>query len=143
MEFGELLTTIRREKKLTQQEVSELINTSPQNVSHYEKNRRTCTFDQGVQILKALGIDILIENGKIEKEFRKMKKYFDVNGEEIKEGMKLKCLEDGDIQEVYLADDGDLGFNATNEDFVGYNPFTVQLYPLSEFDMREWQIIKK
>lgn len=69
-----------------------------------------------------------------------MEKYFDKNGNEIKKGMYLKH-DDGEISKVYASDDGDLGFNATNENWKGWDGFTREIYPLYQFRMREWEIV--
>jgi hypothetical protein len=66
-------------------------------------------------------------------------KYKDKNGNVIKVGMKLKH-NDGDIDEVLSSDD-DLGFNATNPDFAKNHDIPQLIYPLSEFNLKEWEII--
>lgn len=69
-------------------------------------------------------------------------KYHDKNGKLVKEGMNLRH-DDGTIEKVYLSSDGDLGFNATNEKFVGWNGFTRELYPLHQFAIRrEYEIVE-
>lgn len=143
MEFNELLKNVRDERKLTQKELAEIIYTSPQNVAHYEHKRRLCTVQQAIEILDLLGIDVLIRNGEMERDFRMCREYFDKNGTEIKEGMILRH-DDGDLELVYKSDDNDLGFNATNRNYKFHCPeFSIQLYPLSSFDMREWAIVNK
>lgn len=69
-----------------------------------------------------------------------MEKYYDKNGREIKKDMKLRH-DNGDVEQVYETDDGNLGFNASNEKFIGFNELNRQLYPLDEFDLSEWEII--
>mgnify|MGYP001053423916 CR=1 FL=1 len=71
-----------------------------------------------------------------------VKKYFDKNGERILAGMKIEH-DNGDIDLVYEARGGDLGVNASNEKFVGFDPMRRELYPLSEFDMKEFKIVKE
>jgi hypothetical protein len=71
-----------------------------------------------------------------------MEKYLDKNGKEIKEGMVLKH-DDGDVERVYKSEEDDLGFNASNEKFVGFTENNRKLYPLYQFDMREWEIVDK
>ena len=65
--------------------------------------------------------------------------YKDKNGKDIKP-KQILVHDDGQEEEVFLTEDGDLGFNASNPNFIGYNPLNVQLYPLYQFNMREWQI---
>lgn len=142
MDFSNLLKNIREEKNLTQKELADVIFTSPQNIAHYEHKRRTCSVEQAVEILKLLDIDVVIKDGDIRRDVRMCKEYFDKNGNEIKEGMILRH-EDGEINMVYKTDCNDLGFNASNKNFIGYNPFTQLLYPLSEFVMKEWEIVDK
>ena len=116
MEFNELLKEIRKERGLTQKELAEIIYTSAQNVAHYEHKRRLCTVQQAIDILNALGIDVLIKNGEMDRDFRMCREYFDKNGNQIKEDMILKH-DDGDLYLVYKSDDNDLGFNATNRNY--------------------------
>lgn len=66
-------------------------------------------------------------------------KYTDKNNNEIKEGMTLRH-DDGDI-EVVLKGVTELGFNASNPNYKGGNA-TSLIYPLHEFDLTEWGIIK-
>jgi hypothetical protein len=68
--------------------------------------------------------------------------YTDKHGVKIEAGMTLKHI-DGDIEKVYLADNGDLGINASNEEWVGYvEEWNQKLYPLFQFDLREWEIVE-
>ena len=69
-----------------------------------------------------------------------MNQYFDKNGKKVKEGMTLRH-EDGTLEKVYRAKDGDLGLNASNESYSGFNPLKRELYPLYQFDMKEWEIV--
>jgi hypothetical protein len=71
-----------------------------------------------------------------------MTKYYDKNGKQIKAGMNIEH-DDGDIEKVYKADDGDLGLNASNENFVGFSEFKRELYPLYQFNMKEWVIVNE
>jgi hypothetical protein len=57
-------------------------------------------------------------------------KYYDKNKKEIKEGMKLKHI-DGDVDTV-LKGTNCLGFSANKDKSL--------IYPLTEFDLREWEI---
>lgn len=68
-----------------------------------------------------------------------MKKYFDKNGKEINVGDTIKHI-DGDVEKIYACGDGDLGVNATKEDHPSFDGIG-QCYPLSEFDLSEWEII--
>jgi hypothetical protein len=72
-------------------------------------------------------------------EENKMPEYKDKHGNIIKAGMKLKH-DDGDIDNV-LSSDNDLGFNATNEDFARNHDTPQLIYPLSQFCLKEWEII--
>lgn len=69
----------------------------------------------------------------------KMPEYKDKNGNIIRVGMKLKH-DDGDIDEVLSSGD-DIGFNATNPDFAKNHDTPQLIYPLSEFNLKEWEII--
>ncbi|MGL5352147.1 MAG: hypothetical protein ACRDA5_02330 [Clostridium sp.] len=70
--------------------------------------------------------------------------YKDINGEEIKEGMHLKNINDGTIELVYKGDDGDLGFNASNENWSGFSEWLRELYPLYQFPIsKEYVIVKR
>lgn len=69
-----------------------------------------------------------------------MEKYYDKHGKEIKAGMTLRH-DDGDIELVYQAKD-DLGFNASNENWAGFDPYKRELYPLFQFDLSEWEIVE-
>ena len=68
-------------------------------------------------------------------------KYFDKNGDRIKAGMTIRH-DDGDLDKVYPCKDGDLGLNASNEQHVNFNEFNRELYPLYQFNMKEWEIVK-
>lgn len=70
-----------------------------------------------------------------------VEKYYDKHGKEIKEGMKIRH-DNGDIDLVYKADDGDLGVNASNENWVGFNELRRELYPLYQFNMKEFEIVE-
>ena len=71
-----------------------------------------------------------------------MEKYYDKLGNQILPNMILEH-EDGEQQKVYLSIDDDLGFNASNEEYEGFNEFNRQLYPLYQFNLKEWKIVKK
>lgn len=68
--------------------------------------------------------------------------YYDKNGKEIKSGMRLRH-DDGEISLVYTTDDGDLGFNASNENWIGFDPLKRELYPLYQFDLKEYEIVEE
>lgn len=70
-----------------------------------------------------------------------MDKYFDKHGEEIKAGMKIRH-DDGDIERIYATADDDLGVNASNEAWLERHGGNRELYPLYQFDMKEWEIVK-
>lgn len=66
-------------------------------------------------------------------------KYYDKNGNQIKEGMTIKHNE-GDVEKVYSCGDNDLGVNADNPNYVGGE--LGQCYPLHQFDLKEWEIVR-
>jgi hypothetical protein len=67
-----------------------------------------------------------------------MEQYFDVNGHEIKAGMTL-VHDDGDESIVYSSDD-DLGLNASNEEHLSFSEFKRLIYPLYQFNLKEFRI---
>lgn len=72
-------------------------------------------------------------------------KYFDKNGEEILAGMTLKH-EDGTTDFVYSCEDEngkkDLGFNASNEAWLERTGRNREIYPLYQFNLKEYEIVK-
>ena len=71
-----------------------------------------------------------------------MQKYFDKHGEEIKAGMKLRH-DNGNIELIYASDE-DLGMNAANPKYLGgLYELGDLIYPLSQFNLREWEIVKE
>lgn len=66
-------------------------------------------------------------------------KYFDKNGLQIKGGMIL-IHDDGTEDLVYKTVEGDLGFNASNEEHVNFNQNCRELYPLYQFNLKEYKI---
>lgn len=66
--------------------------------------------------------------------------YFDKNDKQIFAGMTIQH-DDGDVEKVYASDDDDLGINASNEKHISFTEFTRELYPLYQFNMKEWVII--
>lgn len=76
---------------------------------------------------------------------KKQHQYFDKNGIEVKAGMILRH-DDGEENEVYECGDefgsSDLGFMASNPRFLEHHPdLPVEYYPLSQFNLAEWQIV--
>jgi hypothetical protein len=74
-----------------------------------------------------------------------MKHYYDKNGIEIKIGMILRH-DNGEENEVFECGDEfsstDIGFLATNPRFLKYHPdWPLEYYPLSQFNLNEWQIV--
>lgn len=69
-----------------------------------------------------------------------MKIYHDRNGKRIRAGMKIRDIDNGDIEYVHEAIDGDLGLNATN--WASPAAYKQELYPLSNFNMDEWEIVE-
>ena len=72
--------------------------------------------------------------------------YKDKHGKEIRAGMTIRH-DNGDNELVYNTMDayGDdiLGILATNPDYIKYHPdCELEYYPLSNFDMREWEIVE-
>lgn len=65
-------------------------------------------------------------------------KYYDKNNKEIKEDMYIKHIDEYLPEKVYKSDSGDLGLNATNKNYTFATK--QELYPLSEFDLNEWEI---
>lgn len=63
--------------------------------------------------------------------------YRDKNNRIIKAGMRLK--HNGGIVERVYQGDTVIGFNATNRNYNQDIP--EQIYPLSEFNLKEWEII--
>lgn len=71
-----------------------------------------------------------------------MKKYEDKNGKIIVIGNVIKH-DSGDTENVYGCGDCDLGVNASNEAYLKRNPEAKrEFYPLSQFDLSEWEIIE-
>jgi hypothetical protein len=73
------------------------------------------------------------------------KNYRDKHGKKIEHGMYLKH-NDGDVSYVYQCanPDGeeDLGFNASNENHISFNEMERKIYPLYQFNMKEYEIVK-
>ena len=65
MIFEEFLKDVRKQKKITQGQLADMIFTSHQNISSYERLRTECSFDIGMTLLNALGVSVIIENNKI------------------------------------------------------------------------------
>ena len=70
--------------------------------------------------------------------------YYDRNGNEIKEGMRI-VFEDGRIEQVYATSDAqgrqDLGISATNEAFLKNHPdWEQEFYSLSTIDLSSVEI---
>lgn len=64
--LGEILKQLREEKGLTQQELAELVLTSPQSISRWEKDEREPSFDMLKDLLFYLGNPpLIIENREI------------------------------------------------------------------------------
>ncbi len=63
--------------------------------------------------------------------------YIDKHGSKIEEGMKIRH-DDGDI-ELVEGDFEGIGINATNPNFNGNE--IPKIYPLSEFNLKEWEIV--
>lgn len=73
--------------------------------------------------------------------------YFDKNREEIHAGMTLRGP-NGELEKVYLCGDEfgntNLGFMATNPEFLKHHPdWPTEYYPLHQFNLDEWEIVKE
>lgn len=65
-------------------------------------------------------------------------RYFDKNGVELFEGDEIVHESDGRVEKLYLTDDGSLGTDATNPDWVASGkaqPCEYGIYPLYEEDL--------
>ena len=76
----------------------------------------------------------------------KYKEYFDKNGVQIKENMEIKH-DDGEVELVYAGSENDLGeielgVNASNENHANFTELTREIYPLSQFFLKEWEVVK-
>ena len=67
--------------------------------------------------------------------------YRDKNGDLIQEGMTIRH-DDGDTELVYACGEDDLGVNASNENRPDFCECLRECYPLSQFSMKEWEIVK-
>ena len=71
--------------------------------------------------------------------------YKDKNGEAINEGMRLRH-DDGTVERVYACHDEegttDLGFNASNESWLDRTGRNREIYPLYQFPLHEYEIVK-
>lgn len=73
--------------------------------------------------------------------------YFDKNGTEIKAGMFMCHDDDQTIELVYACQDDngvpDLGFNASNEAYMKRHGTGREVYPLHQFNLKEWVIVNE
>ena len=73
--------------------------------------------------------------------------YKDKNGNLIEKGDVIRCIVPGmhEKDELVYANsyEDDLGINASNEKFPGFDPLFRKIYSLSQFDLNEWEIVKK
>lgn len=74
-------------------------------------------------------------------------RYFDKNGEEILAGMTLRNNR-GEEKRVYECGNefgsANLGFMASNPRFLELHPdWPVEYYPLHQFNLSEWEIVKE
>ena len=72
----------------------------------------------------------------------KIFEYKDRNGTTIKENMYLKHIPTGEKDLVYKCDSGDFGFCATNKKYKYNNSSYIEIYPLSEFFLNEWEVVE-
>lgn len=68
--------------------------------------------------------------------------YYDKNGTQIKAGMFIKHDDEDKAEKVYASDDNDLGINASNEAWLERHGRNRELYPLYQFNLKEWVIVK-
>lgn len=69
--------------------------------------------------------------------------YFDKNGKEITEGCRIK-YENGDVKEVYLTENDELGTDATNPKWLKSGravPCEYGIYPLEEKETDEVEVV--
>ena len=72
--------------------------------------------------------------------------YHDKNGKEILAGMTIRH-DNGETEMVYATVDAyyddDLGVMATNPEYAErYPDCDIEYYPLSEFNMAEWEVVE-
>ena len=80
----------------------------------------------------------------IKVENKKMR-YFDRNGREITEGCMIRYLS-GQVEKVYLTEDGELGIDATNPKWIERGravPCEYGIYPLNEDDTNEVEVVEE
>ena len=73
-----------------------------------------------------------------------IRKYFDKNGVEIKEGSKIR-YPDGSIKEVAYTESEELGTDATNPVWIEKGravPFEYGIYPLESEETNEVEVIE-
>lgn len=66
-----------------------------------------------------------------------MKEYYDKHGESIKPGMTLRH-DTGETWEIVQTTNRDTG-----EEDLGMSCSAFEAYPLWQFDLREWEIVKE
>lgn len=70
--------------------------------------------------------------------------YYDKNGTEITEGCRI-LFPNGRIEKVYLTQDGELGWDATNPNLIARGwavPCEYGIYPLTNQDTSVVEVIK-
>lgn len=68
--------------------------------------------------------------------------YTDKHGNLIKEFDSIRH-NNGEVAVVHACGDDNLGVPATNPEFIKHHPDAdIEYYPLSEFDLSEWEIIE-
>lgn len=74
-----------------------------------------------------------------------VEKYFDKNGKRIEAGMILQHVLDKSRETVYSCEDEqgrkDLGFNASNENWLARTGRNREIYPLYQFNLADWEIV--
>lgn len=83
----------------------------------------------------------------MQKDNKNAHQYFDKNGNEIQAGMTLR-RDSGEEEKVYDCSDAsgtaNLGFLASNPWFLQLHPdWATEYYPLSQFDLTKWEIVKE
>lgn len=71
-------------------------------------------------------------------------RYYDKNGEEIREGCRIKYPNDDRIYKVYMTEDGELGTDATNPLWLETGRAVeceYGIYPLNEEDVKSARVV--
>ena len=69
--LGKMIKTVRQERKLTQEQLGELIGVQKSQISKLESSANSATIDTIIKVFKALKVDINF-NVRLEKQFIKL-----------------------------------------------------------------------